>query len=223
MRYITIALLLFCLLGCQEHKKVVSKYKNGNPEIVLHYDGSDTSTYKKEAFFESGKLEYVGNVVKGTKEGVWIWWYDNGKKKDQCKYLHGVDIDTIFHWYENGNFKRVDILLKGKIDSNASCSVCCNMRSKLYHENGRLEEELNVIDNMIEDTNRHWFDNGKLESISVRKHDILNGLVEQYYSNGQIKRHAIYKDDWEDGKVTEWDSTGKITYEKYWRDKKEVN
>ena len=60
----------------------------------------------------------------------------------------------------------------------------------------------------------------KLGYVYLHSNNLLKS--EEYYSNGQIKRYAIYKDDWEDGKVTEWDSTGKITYEKYWKDKKEV-
>ncbi len=48
-----------------ETKKIVSTYKNGNPEIVNYFpDKEDTLTYRQEVFYESGKQNYIGNIVK---------------------------------------------------------------------------------------------------------------------------------------------------------------
>ena len=112
MKQITIILTLFILCSCgqTETKNIVSTFKNGRPEIVKYFpDKNDTLTYRKEVFYESGKQNYIGHLVNGTKDSVWTWWYENGNKKDQCKYVNGKEIDTIFHWFENGKLKQFDV------------------------------------------------------------------------------------------------------------------
>ena len=58
-----INILILCIIfscGQTETKKIITTYKNGNPEIVLYIlDKDDTLTYRKEAFYESGKPNYV--------------------------------------------------------------------------------------------------------------------------------------------------------------------
>lgn len=57
-------------IGCDqiETKRVISTYKNGNPEIVYYLtDKDDTLTYRKEVFYESGKQNYKRHFVKEPK------------------------------------------------------------------------------------------------------------------------------------------------------------
>ncbi len=222
MKYSSIFFLLCLALGCgqTETREVRETFNNGNPEIIYFYqDPKDTLTYRKEVFYESGKQNYVGHLIKGRKEGVWTWWYESGNKKDQCKYFNGKEIDTIFHWYENGKLERIDIPEKGETNLNNSCTFCCNMRSTIYYESGQQKQTFTRLDNLDQDTTRFWYENGQLESITVWKDGVQNGLFREYYSNGQMKADAIFIDGWEDGKVTQWDSLGNVVKVSYWKDK----
>ena len=219
-------LALLFLFGCgqTETKKVIEKYDNGNESIVFYYkDKSDTLTYRKEVFYESGKRTYVGNIVNNKKEGVWTWWYENGNKKDQCKYLNGKEIDTIFHWYENGKLKQFDVLRQGKVSADNACTVCCNMTTMRYFENGNPKETFTNVDDIQQDTAKYWYENGQLEQVGTYKNGKQHGFFKMYYSNGQIKYDANFVDGWEEGKAIQWDSLGKVTATIIWKDKKVIS
>jgi antitoxin component YwqK of YwqJK toxin-antitoxin module len=225
MKYIALFVFSLGMIGCRGKQKNLVKYKSGNPEIVAYYDsGSDSTTYRKDCLYESGKMEYTGKIIRGVKEGIWIWWYENGNKKDQCKFLHGKEIDTIFHWHENGNPKRIDVLRNGNINPSpgVSCTICCNINSTLFYENGRVQKTFTYMDGRQQDTAKDWFPNGNLKSINFFKDDIENGLAEDYYPNGQIKFRSLFKDGCQDGQAIEWDSLGKIKSQAFWKDKKIV-
>jgi antitoxin component YwqK of YwqJK toxin-antitoxin module len=215
MKHIFILLFIFFVLhGCghNEIKKTTSKYRSGKPEIICIYQNNyDTLTYRKESFYESGKLKYLGFIRNGKKENVWTWFYENGNLKDRCKYLNGNEIDTISHWYNNGILKQFDVLKKGKIMPGSTCTVCCNLTTLRYFENGNPKETFTWIDNIQQDTAKSWFKNGQLQIISVWKNGVQNGIFKEYYSNGQIKVEAYFNNSDNEGKATEWDSLGKVT------------
>lgn len=222
MKYGLIFIIAFLFFGCgqTEIKEIKNTFKNGQPEFIFYYlDKKDTLTYRKEAFYESGKRKYIGHLTHGIKEGVWTWWYENGIKKDQCNYVNGKEIDTIFHWYENGKLKRFDALQKGKASSDNPCTVCCNRKTTIFHENGKLKETFTMVDNRFQDTAKIWFENGQIESITVWKEGVQDGIFREYYSDGKMKTDAFFVDGWENGKVTQWDSLGKITKILYWKDR----
>src|SRR6185436_17857696 len=140
MRYY-IALLTLLLFGCgnTETKKVIEKFDNGKDAIVYFYkDDDDTLTYRKDVFYESGKQKYFGYISKGTKDGVWTWWYENGNKKDQCKYANGFYVDTIYHWNENGRIKEIEIVKANTVRDDEPFN--CNGTFIYYYENGNPKE-----------------------------------------------------------------------------------
>lgn len=211
MKVILSVLPFLIIIGCRqtERKKIFYTFPNGIVGEVRYYENSgDSLTYRKEAFYSNGAKGYIGNVVNGKKNGIWIWWYPNGNKKDQCKYLKGREIDTLYHWYKNGIIKQIEIPWIGRRLTD-SCNPC-NGTIIRYFENGKPQSMFKNIDDIPQDTGKRWYDNGQLEWYAVYKNGKENGISEVFYKNGQKEKSGRLVNGLLDGDVTYWDSLGKI-------------
>jgi antitoxin component YwqK of YwqJK toxin-antitoxin module len=90
----------------------------------------------RETFYPDGKLQeqyYVALNAKGAyvRDGLYTWWYENGKKRQEGFYRNGVQHGVGSTWYETGE-KEYDISAKyGQLDG-----VCTT-----WYKNGRKKEE----------------------------------------------------------------------------------
>jgi antitoxin component YwqK of YwqJK toxin-antitoxin module len=224
---IRINIILFSILffnGCRqsEFKKVVAVYANGKNKIIYYYpDINDTLSFRKEVLYPSGMKNYVGNILNNQKIGVWTWWYENGHRKDQCKYLNGFCVDSIFHWNKDGQLIEIEIVKPQSVRDTEAYN--CNGTFLRFFANGKPKEQFTWINNIQSDTAKGWYENGQLEIISSWMDGVQNGLCKEFYSNGQIKTEANFVNGWEEGKVTRWDSLGKVISIEYWKDKNLVS
>ena len=202
MRTISLVLLLI-LFSCSqpEIRKVIRKHPNGKPEVVLYYkDKKDKSNFRKEVFFASGKLSYKGQFKNKIKDGQWIWYFENGKKKDQCFYENGFYKDTVYHWYDNGRLRQLEILPKHKVKSD-DCSNC-NGKIIRFNKVGRKTEELNALNNKLNGERIIYEANGDWIK-GTYKNDVLHGpsYEHRHDEDGKIILVAgNYKNDFETGK-----------------------
>lgn len=199
MKYIITLFSILLLLSCgqDEIKKIKESYKNGQPKFIYYYKNkSDTLTYRKEMFYESGKVNYIGNIVNKKKEGVWTWWYENGKTKDKCKYLDGFYVDTVFHWYENGTLQQIEIVEGRRVRTDGCCN--CNGTVIRYHKNGKLDEKFTRINDKLQGKSVQYYENGGWE-MHTYKNDTLNGpAIEHFLDSTQ----TILVGQFENGKET---------------------
>ena len=176
-----INILILCIIfscGQTETKKIITTYKNGNPEIVLYIlDKDDTLTYRKEAFYESGKPNYVGHIVKGVKDGIWTWWYENGNKKDQCNYVDGFYVDTVYHWYESGQLKQIEIVAGRTVRTDGCCN--CNGTIIRYYKNGKQKELFTSLNDKLEGVYKVFNEDGSWK-MRTYHNDTLNGPTSEY-------------------------------------------
>jgi antitoxin component YwqK of YwqJK toxin-antitoxin module len=179
-----IVLLLF---SCSqpEIKRIIRKHPNGKPEVIFYLkDKKDKSNFRKEVFFPSGKLSYRGQYKDKIKDGCWIWYFENGKKKDQCFYENGYYKGTVYHWYENGNLRQLEILPKRKV-KNDDCSNC-NGKIIRFNKAGRKTEELNAINDKLNGERIVYQANGDWIK-GTYKNDVLNGpYYEHRHQDGKL-------------------------------------
>lgn len=200
--YIITLVALFMFFSCKntEVKKVIESYTNGQEKLVRYYKSKkDTLNYREEKFYSTGEREYVGHIISNEKEdGVWIWWYKNGKKKDQCKYHYGINIDTIYHWYDNGQLQQLEIVNDQRKRTDTCCS--CNGTIIRYNEYGKLIEQFTNIDGKRNGiVIRYVNGNYRMETY---KNDTLNGpTIEKYYKSDSTEIITI-KGQYKNGKET---------------------
>ena len=83
----------------------------------------------------------LGMIENGKKEGKWIRWYKNGRKKDESTYKDGELNGLVTSWYKNGQKKGEGFYKDGEPDGLITS----------WYKNGRKKNE-------------YIFQNGKLIS-----------------------------------------------------------
>jgi antitoxin component YwqK of YwqJK toxin-antitoxin module len=104
--------------------------------IICIFTACPQSRQVRETFYPDGKLQehyYVVLNAKGdyVRDGLYTWYYENGKKKQEGFYRNGLQHGMGSAWYETGE-KEYDISAKyGQLDG-----VCTS-----WYENGKKKEE----------------------------------------------------------------------------------
>jgi antitoxin component YwqK of YwqJK toxin-antitoxin module len=217
MRGVLSFVLVILLLSCKQPvEKVVERFEDGSPMIILTYeDKNDTLNYQKKVLYNSGKLDYLGQFVDGEKSGTWIWWYENGNKKDQCKYAEGLYIDTVYHWYESGQLKQIEI--PSEVHDSSTCNPC-NGTVIQYFENGKIKAKLirdNFTDNGLSISRKTVFDENGGWSIATYRNDSLNGETLEHNVDSTGKVIIVvgqYKDNKETG-LWQWFNKDSVLYQ----------
>ena len=99
-RLLIIVLPFLLIVGCS---------KSINEETLIDKDGLKYHPETIELY--SGKVfqdqmgnnqEFEGSYKAGKKDGLIIWWYENGHKNCEGTYINGKQIGLWTLWYENG-------------------------------------------------------------------------------------------------------------------------
>jgi len=163
--------------GCvREFQEIVETYEDGTPKIILTFRGrKDSLNYHQLVLYPSGKADHAGQIVNGKKSGTWTWWHENGNRKAQCKFEGGRYVDTIFHWYENGQVQQVEVLPASGIRDGE----CCSGTTTRYWENGKVKEQYMSMNRLLHGTYKRYYENGGW-SISTYRNDSLEGPTLQH-------------------------------------------
>lgn len=114
-------LLLSTVLSAQKSVDMDLIVKQG--KLYFH----DSQLFNGEAYskFDNGTLGMKGVFKNGDREGLWTWWYSNGKKKRETTFKDGKKEGVATYWHING-VKSKEIIYKS--DKNVD--------QKLWDENG---------------------------------------------------------------------------------------
>jgi antitoxin component YwqK of YwqJK toxin-antitoxin module len=172
-QFLFLILAIYSLSCSKEVEKVITTYEDGKPELILIYPNEkDSLNYKKKVLYKSGKLNYLGQVIGGKKNGTWTWWYENGTRKDQCTYWEGFYTDTVFHWYESGKLKQIVVPVPNKIP-DGHCKAC-NGTVVEYFENGKIKEKYTSNSGVFHGAYERFDENGGWR-VGVYKNGLLEG------------------------------------------------
>jgi len=158
--------------------------------------------------YESGQYKSKGNVKKGTKDGNWTWWKENGFKELGRNYNIGELIGEIeYSYWNNGQIMYEAEYKNDKQDG----------KSTWWHENGQKSSEENHKNGLRHGKWISWYENGVKEAESLNKDGELNGKVTGWHNNGQKSVVGNWKDSKKDGKWTHWNENGQIESERTWQ------
>ena len=103
---------------------------------------------------------------------VWKW-----KQKNQCKYVDGFYVDTVYHWYANGQLKQIEIVAGRTVRTDGCCN--CNGTIIRYSEKGEIQEQFTNIDDRFQGAYTKYEDNGSWV-IKNYKNDTLTGFTKEH-------------------------------------------
>ncbi len=225
----------------------------GNLEkLVTYKDDQKNGLYTE--YYNDGTKSSEGNYVNDDKNGTWItwyangkmasklnhysrcddvvacsdgiqqWWYENGRLKDQKKYVKNK-MTYAWSWYENGMPKFYQFYENGLKEGTwlvyADPSVATDtfpsfidIYSKGKREgihkaygHGKLSEEQFYANDQLNGSYKKWDANGNLSVLENYVKGNRDGLC-KYFNNGKCIREAIYSDGKINGTEKEFEESG---------------
>jgi antitoxin component YwqK of YwqJK toxin-antitoxin module len=107
---------LLIIFACSSEKMNFSKLQDRNG---LYYLVNEENPYSGEVIsYTNGKTEFEGQVGKGLREGLWVYYYPSGQKKMEGSYREGLKDGNWTSWLENGQQEKVEVYKYGKLLTN---------------------------------------------------------------------------------------------------------
>ena len=122
------------------------------------------------------KRVVLGNVVNGKKEGLWTFWYDNGRKIKEGSFEDGKLEGVWTYWNQRGEKESEGTFKAGK---GSGLWI-------FWHPNGEKFSEGNLIGVKKDGIWTYWSQNGKKESEEVYEDGVLVS-VKEWNEDGTIK------------------------------------
>jgi uncharacterized protein len=204
---------------CNEYHGQVSRwYPDG--KIYFTYPIINGNREGKYQYFDiNNKLEYEGNYLQGTSEGVWTG-YENGKLDFTGKYLNGDLDSTWIYYYPNGKISSSSNYIKGK---RQGLTQYFNAESGPAVE--KLYESGDLISYRVMKASGAWSDwtdfngnavitayygNGAKSYEEDYKNGMINSYKRLYFPDGKIFSDYAYKDGDYFGPFVSYYANGKI-------------
>lgn len=166
-------------MGSEENYKYI--------RIVKDYNIPNKEPYQIKDYYKSGKLAMSGATstrIGITKTGLFIYYYENGKRKSIVNYKNDKPYGNYYELYENGNKK-----LEGEwIDDNKT--VIPNIKIKSYWDENNLQT-IRDGNGYYEEIITNGFNKGKLknnlkDSIWNGESKISKSTFRENYTNGKF-------------------------------------
>ena len=172
---ILIISLLFLSVGFPQKEYDINQIVEWNDVYIKKFSDEEVNGSVYQMFGDI-KVD-LGYIKNGGKEGLWTWWFENGRKKNEGTYKDGKENGLHKWWYENGH-KSEERTYKNGIKEG--------LWTKWY-DNGQKGIEATYKDGELDGLETHWYENGQKSS-------------EKTYKDGKF----ISKKEWnEDGSVKE--------------------
>jgi antitoxin component YwqK of YwqJK toxin-antitoxin module len=110
------------------------------------------STFSETDFYTNGKQKASRNFVKGSQQGVWKSWYEDGKTKSASVVDAGVLRDYLSYYDDgsiavtaskatDGTMSRTDRWRNGNLKEEFITDSLGNGKCTNYYENGKKQQE----------------------------------------------------------------------------------
>jgi len=147
-------------------------------------------------------LEYSRKKVDYAKQGLFLRKDSLGRILEAANYvndtLHG---SRIIFYPETGNRQIVENYEKGNF----------NGLYQVFHPNGKLEQEGQYINNVMDSVWVRYYDTGQLMEEVMFRDNEENGPFKEYHLNGNIKAEGTYREgDNEHGLLKLYNENGEL-------------
>jgi hypothetical protein len=97
---------LSLLVGCSDPsgggERFVEEYANGQLKSLGYITGKNVRTGEWTFWYANGQKKSEGRFVDHQKEGLWTYWHENGQKQKERSYKNGQRVDGWPAWGEQG-------------------------------------------------------------------------------------------------------------------------
>ena len=126
-----------------------------------------------------------GNYIDGKKEGLWISYYSDGKKKSEITYRHGEKYGKAKTYFENGNIAEEGVWL---IDKWVN-------KYKAYYRNGKLSYVWNYNEyGTRSGYQQYFYENGNIKIEGEWSDGKEQGVIREYYPDGSLKSEKFFNE-----------------------------
>jgi len=133
-----------------------------------------------EYFYPSGKTSGKGSYQNGSMNGLWKWWYVDGRLRDSVFYKEGAPLGESTEWYESGN-----VMNKRNFDKEGKG----NGLYKHFYLSGELRDSGYYENNKRQGT---WAffraDRTKASEVRFEKDSVISCI--SYDTKGRIQKDA---------------------------------
>ena len=132
-------------------------------------------------YFPDGSLKAEGGMKKDKKDGLWTFYYRNGKKCRVVNYKMDIEDGDWVMWHENGNLYIESNKINGKTLGPW----------KEYYESGNIKETGYYTDDRYapidfwDERGNQLLKNGNGKKIEKFGADLID-VYEHYYENGKL-------------------------------------
>ena len=107
-KYIPVFLFFLFLISCNRQQSVVEEtYPDGSPKKVCLYEGRGDSRQllRETTYYPHKKLQMDGTYKNNLRDGLWIYWYENGSKWSEGFFKDGKNDGKRLTYFENGKVR----------------------------------------------------------------------------------------------------------------------
>jgi antitoxin component YwqK of YwqJK toxin-antitoxin module len=151
-----------------------------NHSVDLHLCNSGTFT---QFLYPSGSVSSEGCLNKGSADGVWTTYFEDGKIKSRGEYLNNQLTGKWLFYYVNSSLEKELNYYEDKKNG-----VEIN-----YSEDGIILKYSNWINDLKEGEERRYYPDGIIQHVSYFEEGIKEGKGRQYARDGRIIAFKTYK------------------------------
>lgn len=175
------------------------------------------ATYYRKAFLDNNKVwvandYYISGKIRMTgsfkskkldvMQGHFTYYYENGQKSSEGKYLNNKAENEWKLWYENGQIKSQGKFINDRLEGEWN----------YWFENGQKKSHGKMVHDQRDGEWDFWNDKGNLETKEYYKIGVLT-LSEGYFENGTKSFSGKYLNGKRSGQWTYWNTEGGIEFQ----------
>lgn len=161
-----------------------------------------------QEFYANGAIKSTGKYDDGIKDGLWKYYYPNGKLSARLNFEKG-SLEGEQTYLSN---------MQGILAVENWKSDVQHDSSWYYYPNGKLEKKGRFGEGLYEGNWVFYYESGQLKRSGNYWQGLPEGEWTFYFENGQVNQKGILKEGKESGLWKYYNEEGNQTYEGEWRD-----
>jgi len=111
---------LSVLFSCNNKENIVQvtedAFDDGKPSLIRYYkkDKELKVLHSEKKYYKNGSLQWEGAFNDGQKDGLWVFFNNDGHKKMEVTFKNGIYEGIVKGYHKNGNLRYEGFYANGK-------------------------------------------------------------------------------------------------------------